>query len=61
VREGSQSKVFSVGDFNTTQVDFAISLNALKAMKAHGRAALILRGVMQERGDSPDLSCHRAR
>ena len=36
-----------------SRFDFAISLNALKAMKAHGRAALILRGVTQERGNSP--------
>ena len=29
VREGGQSKVFSVDKFNTTNIDHAISLNAL--------------------------------
>ena len=45
VREGGESKVFKVDGFNTTQIDHAIALNALKAMKSDGRAVLIVGGV----------------
>lgn len=48
VREGGQSKVFHVDDLNTTQIDHAIALNALKAMKSDGKAVLILGGVKAE-------------
>lgn len=48
VREGGNAKVFSVGDFNTTNIDHAISLNVLKSMKADGKAVLIIGGVKAE-------------
>ena len=48
VREGGETKVFHVGDYKTTQIDQAIALNALKTMKADGRAVLIVGGVMAE-------------
>lgn len=48
VRVGGQSKVFQVGDYKTTQIDHAIALNALRAMKADGRAVLIIGGVKAE-------------
>jgi len=48
VREGGKSKVFTIGDYNTTQIDHAIALNALRTMKADGRAVLIIGGVTAE-------------
>lgn len=45
VREGGASKVFDAQDFRTTNIDHAISLNALAAMKPDGRAVLIIGGV----------------
>lgn len=48
VREGGESKTFRVGEFATTNIDFAIALNALQAMKPDGRAVLIVGGVKAE-------------
>lgn len=48
VREGGASKVFKIGDFATTSVDHAIALNALQAMKADGKAVLIVGGLKGE-------------
>ena len=48
VREGGKSKVFEVDGFETTQIDHAIALNALKTMKADGRAVLIIGGIKAE-------------
>lgn len=45
VREGGQSKEWTVDDLTTTSVDHAIALNALKALKPNGRAVLIVGGV----------------
>ena len=42
------ARQFNVGRFRTTQIDHAIALNALKAMKPKGRAALILAGQLGE-------------
>jgi hypothetical protein len=44
-REGG-AKRFNVGRYSTTQIDHAITLNALKAMKPDGRALLILGGKL---------------
>ena len=48
VREGGKSKVFEVDGFETTQIDHAISLNALKTMKSDGKAVLIIGGIKAE-------------
>lgn len=45
VRESGQSKVWKIGDYQTSTVDHAIALNALQAMTDDGRAVLILGGV----------------
>lgn len=53
VREGGETKTFSAGgEYNTTQIDHAISLNSLKAMKADGKAVLIIGGVPAESADA---------
>lgn len=54
VQEDGRAKVFEIPDagggqersFTTTQIDQAIALNALRAMRDDGRAALILGGKM---------------
>jgi hypothetical protein len=48
VHEGGSTKVFKIDGYNTTQIDHAISLNALKAMKDDGRAVLIIGGIKAE-------------
>lgn len=45
VKDGGQSKTWTVGGLTTTAIDHAISLNALTAMKDNGRAVLIIGGV----------------
>lgn len=40
------TKRFNTGRYSTTQIDHAIALNALKAMKPEGRAVLILGGKL---------------
>lgn len=42
------TKSFSTGNYQTAQIDHAIALNALKAMKPDGRAAIILGGKREE-------------
>ena len=56
---GTSSKVFTVGDYNTTQIDHALALNALKAMKADGRAVLIIGGVKAETPQERAEGLHR--
>jgi len=48
VRSGGDSTVYEVGDYRTTAIDQAISLNALRTMKDDGRAVLIIGGVKKE-------------
>ncbi len=48
VREGGKVKGYTADGFNTTQIDHAISLNALKTMKSDGRAVLIIGGIKAE-------------
>ncbi len=51
VKEGGQSRVFKVGDWNTTQIDHAVSLHALDNLTDNGRAVLILGGTKSEATD----------
>ncbi|MBE9010407.1 class I SAM-dependent methyltransferase [Pseudanabaenaceae cyanobacterium LEGE 13415] len=44
--EGNRTKKFHTGKYVTTQIDHAIALNALKAMKDDGKAVLILGGKL---------------
>lgn len=48
VREGGQSKDWTIDGWITSQVDHAIALQSLKAMTDDGRAVLILGGVKSE-------------
>lgn len=51
VREGGESKVFDIDGFKTTNIDHAIVLNSLKAMKADGKAVFLVAGV---KGDTAE-------
>ncbi len=48
VLAGGKPKTFAVDNWRTDQVDHAIAMNALKAMKADGRAVLIVGGIKSE-------------
>jgi hypothetical protein len=61
--ERGRVKLFNLGRYSTTQIDHAIALNALKAMKPEGRAVLILRGKLgaeAERSNRYNLRSSRA-
>lgn len=48
VREGGQSKTWTVDGLTTTAIDHAIALNALHSMTDDGKAVLILGGIKAE-------------
>ena len=48
IKDGGNSKVFNVDGWKTTQIDHAISLESLKALKPGGRAVLIIGGIKAE-------------
>ena len=49
-------KRWQIGDLNTSQIDHAICLNSLEALKEDGKAALIIGGIM---GNDPEQRSDR--
>ncbi len=53
VREGGKSKTWTIGNYTTSNVDYAIAMKALEGLKKDGRAVLIV-GSVNPRSDRKD-------